>query len=87
MALKEYSRDDLRKIEEDLQDVAVELRKLRQEWENSGPDTLLLEIGKAEGFVAYLKETWIGRLYGQYKTSKAKAAATTRQKKQAEKKK
>ncbi len=79
MALKACTREDLQRIEEKLMDVAHEVRKLRQEWELTGFAVLDLEIEKAETFADYLKDTWVGRLYGQYRVSKARKTAEAKQ--------
>lgn len=75
MALKPTSRDEIAKLEDDLADIAAQLRKMRQEWGDSGMTEADLEIEKAVGFVEYLKVIWVHRCYSQYRQSLARHSA------------
>lgn len=60
-------------MEADLLEVAKSARKVWQDWPENAPETLEMEVVKAIRYVAYLRNTWAGRVYSQFQNSLNKA--------------
>lgn len=69
MALKNHSPEDLRHFEDELQEVASEVRKIRQKMEADEISEVKLESAKAGLFLEYLRE-WAVKCAGRYEQEK-----------------
>lgn len=61
VALQPRTVQEITLLEDDLAEVVSELRKIRVKMTESALDTVELETEKAEGFIRYLKEDWVGK--------------------------